>query len=231
MDLVSWSDKLEVEKQTEKTLQSELTLMRSTLANAESELLQAKNKVHTLTSDIEKENQLISQAESDEKDQEFKLEQEVSDLQKQVNATLDHGEQNEGELDQVQKEVKQLETEILERKMQIEKYERDLKECNLEGFMKAPTELVIPALDGKWMGNHWAAVISLFGNVCYEYLDALCCKLPWKKIHDKRISCNFSARDVPGYWNPGLWETKFPLSHIVNTMVADGLVLEEPRTS
>lgn len=50
----------EIVKQNEKTLRSEILLVRSKLANCETELLQCKNKIRKLMEEIHNEQRLIN---------------------------------------------------------------------------------------------------------------------------------------------------------------------------
>lgn len=50
----------ELARQNEKTLKSEIVLVRSKLANCETELLQCKNKIRKLMEDIHNEQRLLS---------------------------------------------------------------------------------------------------------------------------------------------------------------------------
>lgn len=55
-------DEAEIAKQAEKTLKSELTLVRSKLANCETELLQCKNKIRKLVDDIQFEQRVSTRS-------------------------------------------------------------------------------------------------------------------------------------------------------------------------
>ena len=149
LDLVSWVDKLEVEKQHEKMLQSELTLVRSQLANAESELLAAKNKVHKLTQEVENGKREQTKRDTEAKEQEIKVLQEISELQKQINRKLLQHEDNQTSLDELLAEVQSLESAILEKKVQIADCEKELKEANMTSFITAPSTDWLKSPDGS----------------------------------------------------------------------------------
>lgn len=138
LDLVSWVDKLEIEKQQEKMLLSEITLVRSQLANAESELLAAKNKIHKLNEEAEDAKRVQGKREQEAKEKEIKVLHEISELQKQMNRALLQHEQNQVSLEELLGEVKKLESAILEKKTQIADYDKELRELNLTNFTKVP---------------------------------------------------------------------------------------------
>lgn len=50
----------EIVKQNEKTLKSEIVLVRSKLANCETELLQCKNKIRKIMEDIHNEQRILT---------------------------------------------------------------------------------------------------------------------------------------------------------------------------
>jgi Ras association domain-containing protein 7/8 len=139
LELVCWPDQLDIEKQQEKMLQSELTLMRSKMSNAESELLQNKNKEHNVNTDIENGQQEKQLQQKEQKEEEFRILQEISELQKQINQKLVRHESNQGALDKIINEVKSLESDILEKKTQIANFEKELLESNMECFLTTPT--------------------------------------------------------------------------------------------
>lgn len=60
--LVYVEDESEIAKQAEKTLKSELTLVKSKLANCETELLQCKNKIRKLVDDIQFEQRMSTRS-------------------------------------------------------------------------------------------------------------------------------------------------------------------------
>ncbi len=64
--------------------------------------------------------------------------QEVSDLQKQINERLVQHSQNQGQLDELQMQVKEMESKILEKSAHITDIEKDLKDGNLDQFNQVP---------------------------------------------------------------------------------------------
>ena len=139
LDLVSWVDKLEIEKQQEKMLQSELTLVRSQIANAESGLLSSKSKEHSLRGELEDTRREQLSREHEHQERELKVLHEISELQKLVNRKMLLHEQNQGSLEQLAAEVKSLESAILEKKTQIAECEKELRTVNMDVFIKAPS--------------------------------------------------------------------------------------------
>lgn len=74
----------EIVKQQEKTLQSEITLLRSKLANCETELLQCKNKIRLLTDEFHLEQRTESRRCESRRQLERNLLLEIERLQKDI---------------------------------------------------------------------------------------------------------------------------------------------------
>jgi len=140
LQATTWDSNLKTELDSSNKLNSLLSEAQSRLSLTEKSLLAAHQRALALQSDIERENELQAAAGHEQKEQEFKVLQEIADMQKQVNQQLVQHEQHQGELDTVSQEVKRLESQILERKTQLAAVEQNLKESNMEGFNKSPTE-------------------------------------------------------------------------------------------
>ena len=149
IDSVRWNDELEVEKQSQQTLQAELTLLRSKVSNCESELLQFKNKIQLISNEMEEEKREQSKYEQQCRESEIKTLQEIAELQKSINKRLMQNDGSQENLEQIVNEVKLLESAILEKKTQIADLENDIRNVNLELFMKVPISEKAASPSGK----------------------------------------------------------------------------------
>ena len=69
------------------------------------------------------------------------LSQDITEAQKQLNLKLVQYEKNQEDIETLQNEVKKLESNILERKAQLADSEKELREVNMQIFMKVPNSL------------------------------------------------------------------------------------------
>lgn len=141
VDSVRWNDELQVLQQNEKTLQSELTLIRSKVSNCEAEILQTKNKIRLLMDDIDEEKLKQNKLQQDQKEEELRILAEVSDLQQQVKDKLKEYESTRSTEEELEKDLKGLEETLESKQKDTDNLEKDIKEANLEIFMKVPSEL------------------------------------------------------------------------------------------
>lgn len=74
----------DIARQQEKTLKSEMTLLRSKLANCETELLMCKNKIRLLMEEVELEQKMLSRDLEDKRRAERGILKEVDRLQNEV---------------------------------------------------------------------------------------------------------------------------------------------------
>lgn len=135
LDLVSWEDKLDLEKQHEKTYEAELDLLRSRITDCESELSEATNEVQTVSQELDKEKVEKDKSEKDQRDQELRVLQEISELQKQLNQRLVQYEEYQGNLSEVEVEVKSVDNDLVLKEKQLLELEENLKQENKNFFL------------------------------------------------------------------------------------------------
>lgn len=141
-------EEAEISKQQDRTLRSELTLLRSKLANCETELLLCKNKIRLLMDEIQMEQKLLAR-ESEERDHiERSVLSEVDRLHTQVEQAKRDAEMATQIGDTLRKEVAVLEATIAEKKHQVEKLVTDMKEANLQSLAISPPEELKLILEG-----------------------------------------------------------------------------------
>lgn len=134
----------EIVRQQEKTLKSELTLLRSKLANCETELLQCKNKIRVLMEEVAQE----VRAGEERSQMERTMLVEVERLQREVEEAKQGAELAAQSADSLRKEVASLESAITEKKRQVERLVSDMKEANLQSLAVAPPEELKLLLEG-----------------------------------------------------------------------------------
>ncbi|XP_039287863.1 ras association domain-containing protein 8 [Nilaparvata lugens] len=108
----------EIVRQQEKTLKSELTLLRSKLANCETELLQCKNKIRVLMEEVAEE----VRAGEERSQMERSMLAEVERLQQEVEEAKQGAEMAAQSADALRKEVQSLETAITEKPILSSRY-------------------------------------------------------------------------------------------------------------
>ncbi|XP_054271762.1 ras association domain-containing protein 8 [Macrosteles quadrilineatus] len=118
--------------QQEKTLKSEISLLRSKLANCETELLQCKNKIRLLIEEVQLEERAS--------DLQHSLLAEIERLQNEVEAAKQGAEMVCHTADSLRNEVVSLEAAIADKKRQVERLVADMKEANLQSLAVAPPE-------------------------------------------------------------------------------------------
>uniref|UniRef100_A0A8W7PMF7 Uncharacterized protein n=1 Tax=Anopheles coluzzii TaxID=1518534 RepID=A0A8W7PMF7_ANOCL len=111
----------ELVRQQEKTLKSEITLLRSKLANCETELLQCKNKIRLLMDEILVEQRKYSRQ-----------------LQVEIDLAVQSADQANKAHDKLKGEVTLLEGAIADKKKQVEKLVHEMKEVNLQSLAVVP---------------------------------------------------------------------------------------------
>lgn len=132
----------EIVKQNEKTIKSELMLMRSKLANCETELLQCKNKIRKLLEDIQNEQRNNNSKNQENRQQlERSIFAEMESLQNQIQQAKHATEINHLTAETLKREVGILETAIMEKKRQVEQLVNEMKEANLQSLAGSTDEL------------------------------------------------------------------------------------------
>ena len=140
LDSANLNDKLGVEKQNEQMLQAELTLIRSKLANSETELLQHKNKCHKLNEDISVQKQKQIEDEQEYQEQEKRLLQEIVEVQAQISRSLTQHTEREANLAECTVDVKALDQSLSTKTLEATELEKDIRDINLEMFTAIPPE-------------------------------------------------------------------------------------------
>ncbi|KAL1460140.1 hypothetical protein WDU94_012078 [Cyamophila willieti] len=146
--LGSVEEEHEIVRQQEKTLESEITLLRSKLANCETELLQCKNKIRLLMEEVQFEQRLLAKETEERHHMEKSLMREVERLQGEVDQARADTESAAQSGDKIAKEVAALENMIVEKKKQLEKLIGDMKDANLQSLTIAPSEELKLLVDG-----------------------------------------------------------------------------------
>ncbi|KAM3961177.1 ras association domain-containing protein 8 isoform 2-T2 [Aphomia sociella] len=138
----------EIVKQNEKTLKSEIVLVRSKLANCETELLQCKNKIRKLMEEIHNEQRIVNSRQQENRQAlERSMLAEMESLQSQIQQAKHATEINHLTAENLKREVGVLEDAIMEKKRQVERLVQEMKEANLQSLTGSVDELRHP-LDG-----------------------------------------------------------------------------------
>lgn len=148
-ELTHVEEESEIVRQQEKTLKSEITLLRSKLANCETELLQCKNKIRLVMEELAMEQHNINRETDERQIMERKIISEVEHLQNEVEQAKRATELASQHADSLKLEVVNLESAIVEKKLQVERLVADMKEANLQSLAVACSdEQVKPLLEG-----------------------------------------------------------------------------------
>lgn len=138
----------ELVHQQEKTLKSEITLLRSKLANCETELLQCKNKIRLILDDIQIEQRTLSRQFDNRQQLERHFLNEVERIQTEIDQAIHSSETSGKTMDNLKKEVAVIESAIAEKKKQVEQLVNEMKEVNLQSLAVAPSEEIRHLLEG-----------------------------------------------------------------------------------
>ncbi|KAL1387522.1 hypothetical protein pipiens_001349 [Culex pipiens pipiens] len=116
----------ELVRQQEKTLKSEITLLRSKLANCETELLQCKNKIRLLMDEIQVEQRKYCRQ-----------------IQLEIDLAIQSTDQASKTTEKLKGEVAHIEGNIADKKKQVEQLVHEMKEVNLQSLASvAPADEV-----------------------------------------------------------------------------------------
>ncbi|XP_038121898.1 probable serine/threonine-protein kinase tsuA isoform X2 [Culex quinquefasciatus] len=135
----------ELVRQQEKTLKSEITLLRSKLANCETELLQCKNKIRLLMDEIQVEQRkYCRQYDPNHRAQlERNLMSEVDRIQLEIDLAIQSTDQASKTTEKLKSEVAHIEGNIADKKKQVEQLVHEMKEVNLQSLASvAPADEV-----------------------------------------------------------------------------------------
>ncbi|XP_029038449.1 ras association domain-containing protein 8 isoform X1 [Osmia bicornis bicornis] len=136
-ELAHVEEESEIVRQQEKTLKSEITLLRSKLANCETELLQCKNKIRLVMEELAIEQHNINRETDERQLMERKIITEVEHLQNEVEQAKRSAELASQCAESLKLEVVSLESAIVEKKLQVERLVADMKEANLQSLAVA----------------------------------------------------------------------------------------------
>ncbi|XP_011309386.1 ras association domain-containing protein 8 isoform X2 [Fopius arisanus] len=136
-ELVHTEEEGELVRQQEKTLKSEITLLRSKLANCETELLQCKNKIRLVMEELALEQHSMNRESDERMVMERKVVNEMERLQNDVEQAKRLAEHTNQAAEVLKQEVSKLEVAIVEKKMQVERLVADMKEANLQSLTVA----------------------------------------------------------------------------------------------
>ncbi|KAL1506040.1 hypothetical protein ABEB36_005475 [Hypothenemus hampei] len=139
----------EIVKQQEKTLKSEITLLRSKLANCETELLQCKNKMRLLNDELQMEQRMTNKKSESRKQVERNVLIELDRIQKEIELAKQSSDLHYLTAEDLKKEVSQLEICIVEKKKQVEQLVNEMKEANLQSLSIVPPEDIRQILEGS----------------------------------------------------------------------------------
>ncbi|KAG5311948.1 RASF8 protein, partial [Pseudoatta argentina] len=145
-ELAHVEEESEIVRQQEKTLKSEITLLRSKLANCETELLQCKNKIRLVMEELAMEQHNISRETDERQIMERKIISEVEHLQNEVEQTKRATELASQHAESLKLEVVNLESAIVEKKLQVERLVADMKEANLQSLAVACSDEQVKSL-------------------------------------------------------------------------------------
>lgn len=149
----------ELVRQQEKTLKSEITLLRSKLANCETELLQCKNKIRLIMDDIQIEQRQLNRQFDNRHQLERHFLNEVERIQSEIDQAVHNAESTTKTTDNLKKEVAVIESAIAEKKKQVEQLVNEMKEVNLQSLAVAPSDEIRHLLEGM-SGNDGESVFK-----------------------------------------------------------------------
>lgn len=127
----------EIVEKEERSLRSELTLLRSKLVSCEAELLQYKKKIKELNDELDTETK-----------GESSLLAEVEKLQRDVDQARTRAQLTTHSSDVLHSQVKSLESAIADKKRQVERLVAEMKEANLQSLAAAPSDELKLLLEG-----------------------------------------------------------------------------------
>lgn len=136
-ELTHVEEESEIVRQQEKTLKSEITLLRSKLANCETELLQCKNKIRFIMEEVAVEQHNTNRETDERQTMERKIMNEVERLQNEVDQAKRSAELASQCAESLKLEIVSLESAIVEKKLQVERLVADMKEANLQSLAVA----------------------------------------------------------------------------------------------
>lgn len=137
-------DVLEAEKQTEQSLQLEISSIGSKLSNSEQELFLTGAKISLVQQTLAKENDRAESEQQKTKEKEITALQELSTCKQEMTNKLSDQESNDTEYVNIDQEIKDLENAITNKKDELDSLENDLKQANMDDFDLSPVEATSP---------------------------------------------------------------------------------------
>lgn len=138
----------ELVRQQEKTLKSEITLLRSKLANCETELLQSRNKIKFLLDEIQLEQRAMRIG-GNREHIERQIATEMERLQAEIDQIVKNSEGAIKATDSLKKDLTFIESAITDKKKQVEQLVHEMKEVNLQSLaVTPPSEEIRHLLEG-----------------------------------------------------------------------------------
>lgn len=135
--------------QQEKTLRSEMNLLKSKMSILETDLLQCRNKIKKLMDEIQIEQRNNNTQHMETRQMEQRIMSEVDRIQVEIEAAMQKSDNTIKTAENLKKEVIHIERDIVEKKRHLEKLVQEMKEVNLQSLTVA-TEDVIP-FEGEYI--------------------------------------------------------------------------------
>jgi len=138
LELVSWEDKLDLEKQKEKRIRTEILLLQSSIAKSEKEILSCVEKVRKLTIKTEEATKELNRFLEEKKGKENK---EIDDLESSLCRAAKESKVSKSELQSLEEEISAADRSLSKKKEELAELEGQLKKLNLELFLHESREI------------------------------------------------------------------------------------------
>ncbi|XP_074101842.1 ras association domain-containing protein 8 isoform X1 [Cotesia typhae] len=139
-ELMHTEEENEIVRQQEKSLISEINSLRSKINKCETELLQCKNKIRLLVDELSLEQHNINRETEERSAMERKMLNEMERLQSELELAKRLTEHTNQSADLLKQEVTNIESAIVDKKLQVEKLVSEMKEANLQSLTAACQE-------------------------------------------------------------------------------------------
>lgn len=137
LELVSWEEKLTMEKQKENRMRTEILLLRSSIAKSETEIKSVTEKIKLLTRKTEEAMKELNNCLEEQKYNDKKL---ISVLESELNDLNSKSRTSEEMISKLGEEICTAEQSLSWKKEELENLEKKLKKTNLEHFLQDPLE-------------------------------------------------------------------------------------------
>ena len=170
LELVSWPDKLALERTEQNALRSELSDLKENLTQIQQKLDQNMTKESKLTKDIREETERLKQKQAELK---TLRDNEIKSKTDELEGLNVKSKELETSLSSVVEESQKCDTGIVERKLQLADLEKDLKAFNFENFSKVPSLL---AVEGEnFFNSNYVNVNIILSSVLYRKFKTKLC--------------------------------------------------------